>query len=165
MGWSIRGIAAILLFTHLWGCASTGRSTSGRFYHRQEAENVFIIGFNGNAPNNSQRTTDFLMLLAAEVGRRLGYTCFVLDGNTGGSQSRTAGARVVSTKPGHVGEPGKSAAYQPREMRSSMRPITDKPGREIMVTYSKRVPKGRSRSVYVINDLLGYLRSKYNINS
>jgi hypothetical protein len=33
------------------------------------------------------------------------------------------------------------------------------------VTYLKQVPKGRRPDIYVINDVLRYVKTKYNINS
>jgi len=161
----VKFIIATILLTLLGGCASSGQSGAGHFYHRQEAENVYVIGFNGKISADTQRANDFTMLLAAEIGRRLGYTSFVIRGRTDSRQNLIAYTGADLSRPGRSGESTRTSAYLSSNPGANDTYATGKPGLEIKVTYLKQVPKGRRPDIYVINDVLRYVKTKYNINS
>ena len=163
-----RGMKFIVMSTLLMllgGCASSSQSGAGHFYHRQEAQNVYVIGFNGKISTNTQRANDFTMLLAAEIGRRLGYTSFVIRGRSDTQQNRIAGTGIAVRSPGRFRESTKSPAYQTSDYGSSDTFASSKPGLEIKVAYLKQAPKGRRQDMYVINEVLRYVKAKYNINT
>ncbi len=162
---AVKFIATVLFSVIIGGCSTHRSGESGNFYHRKEADNVYVIGFNGNGFKNSQRANDFSLLLAAEIGRQLGYTYFVVREQQGASQERVAEKWPSARKPGRVRGSGKNASSWTTPGTPDNPSQANKPGAEIRVLYSKKVPKGRPREVYTIHDVIRFVKSKYNITS
>jgi hypothetical protein len=158
---SVNFIVTILFLALLGGCASSGQSGAGHFYHRQESDNLYVIGFNGNVSKNTQRTNDFAMYLAAEIGRRLGFSCFVINSPQSGSENRNPGIWPETRRPVRFNDSRNQASGQTVSSSSGV----SRPGIEFKVLYSKRAPKGRARDVFVIRDVIRQVRTKYNINT
>lgn len=154
---AVKFFIALFFAALLGGCSSQRSSESGSFYHRKEAENVYVIGFSGNGSRNSQRAQDFTLLLAAQIGQKLGYAYFVVLGRQDTSKVRIAEKGAPASMPGRVKGPGNAASS--RTTPATMR------GVEIRVLYTNRAPKGRPGEVYTINDVIRFIKSKYNITT
>ena len=82
----------------LVGCATTHQPDVPRgFYHRKVTGNSYVVGFSGSRGNDGERAWNFALLLAAEVGRDLGYSSFTI---------REYSAGAVATVPTPTGSAG-----------------------------------------------------------
>jgi hypothetical protein len=162
---AVKFFVAVLVAAVIGGCSSQRSGESGSFYHRKEVENVYVIGFNGNGTRNSERAHDFMMLLAAEIGNKLGYAYFVVKEQQDGSQARIAEKVAPAGKPGRVTGSGHAVASRTTPGKPSNHSPANKPGVEIRVLYSKKVPRGNPREVYAIHDVIRFVKSRYKITS
>ena len=136
---------------------------SGGFYHRKVTEDTYVIGFNGNGFTNSQRVNDFAILRAAEIGSKLGYTHFVVEGTLDRSQTEFVDMGTTTTTSGKVEENRHSTSFQTTSRTTNNTYKVYRPGVEIKVVYSEGVPKGRHLDVYVVQDVIRDIRSRYDI--
>ena len=72
-----------LVTSFLVACAATPyqpMGDAGGYYHQKIAENTYIVGFSGNTLTDYQTTYDFAVLRAAEIGEKLQYRYFAIEG-------------------------------------------------------------------------------------
>lgn len=140
-------VVTLTFITTLAGCAGTARQDERvGFYHRKVTDSVYVIGFTGNERKITSRTNDFALLLAAEIGRQLGYTSF-----------------VVSGRPGNIWNP-RLSGVQARGAGTLNRPVESRAHRlEMQVTYSKTSPGGNRANVLMISDVLRKMKNRYNV--
>ncbi len=136
---------------------------SGGFYHRKVEENIYIIGFNGNGFTNSKRVNDFALLRAAEIGSRLGYTHFVVEGSIDRSQTELVDMGTTTTSSGRVSEHRNSTSFQSTSTTTNNTYRVYRPGVEIKAVYSEGPPKGRNLEVYAVEEVLRDIRTRYDI--
>ncbi len=80
----MRLTSIILLSLCLFGCASkyAPMAQNGHgYFHTQVDEDVFVVGFAGNAYTNYRQAHDQAMLRASEIGSQLDYTYMVIEGH------------------------------------------------------------------------------------
>jgi hypothetical protein len=156
-----------LLFAILLGACATSYEPigqSGGFYQRRETENTYYIGFSGNSFTNSQRVNDFAILRAAEIGSKLGYTHFVVEGTLDRSSTEIVDMGTTTTTSGRVNENRHSTSFQSTSTTTNNAYKVYKPGVEIKVVYSEGPPKGRHLDVYVVREVIRDIKARYDIN-
>lgn len=155
----------LLLGILLTSCATSYQSSgsTGGFYHNKVAENAYIIGFNGNGFTKSSRATDFALLRAAEIGKKLGYTHFVVEGSIDTSSREIINNGSTTTTSGNVYGYGNSASYSGTSTTTQNTVPVYKPGVEIGVLYSEGIPEGRHLEILVIDQIIQELTEKYDI--
>lgn len=158
-------LAGMLIVMLLGGCATAYQpiSQDGGFYNRKVAENIYIIGFNGNGFTNNQRANDFARLRAAEIGEKLGYTHFIVEGTLDTSRTEIVDAGSTTTTTGRVREHGSSATYRETSTTRNNTYTVYRPGVEIRAVYSEGVPKGRHLDVFVIDEVIREVKAKYDL--
>lgn len=158
-------LITMILVATLGGCATAYQpmGDTGGFYHQKVAENSYIIGFKGNGFTDSQRANDFAKLRAAEIGAKLGFTHFVIEGTLDKSRTQIVDMGSTTTTSGNVYGYGNSASFYGTSRTTSNTMPVFKPGVEIGVLYSEGVPEGRHLEVFVIQDVINELKAKYKI--
>ncbi len=146
-------IVAALLAVFCIGCSSERAAETGTFYHRKEADNLYVIGFTGHSSRDGQRVNDFALLLAAEIGRKLGYEYFTVQSRTDKRYQLQVIERSArpSRQDGSIRGGASDAAH-------------GHGGLEIQVLYSKQHPKGSLRGIYNVPETIRYIKARYNIS-
>jgi len=155
-----------MFFSALLGACATAYQPigqSGGFYHRKVEENVYIIGFNGNGFTNNQRVNDFATLRAAEIGAKLGYTHFTIEGTLDRSKTELVDMGTTTSTTGRVNENRNSTTFRTTSTTTNNSYTVYKPGVEIKAVYSEGVPKGRHLDVFVVQDVIRDIKAKYEI--
>lgn len=154
---TVRFIVTLLLVT-LFGCAGSRQSDERiGFYHQKVSSNVYVIGYKGERIKNSRRANDFALLLAAEIGRQLGYSSFSVDNGSGRSRTWSTANANGSMRAGRTSYAKSSVAPTPNG-------LSGKPGAEMHVVYSNSLPKSRRQDAYVISDVIRKMKHRYNVN-
>ena len=156
-----QSIIVFLVFI-LGSCATTYQSMggAGKLYYRQVSDSTYVIGFRGKKNTDVRVVNDYVVLGAAEVGSKLGFTHFVIDSLLDKSRKEVfntgSATGLGNTRECRNAVPccGSRATTKP-VMRAY------KPGVEIRVIYSKEVPKDRHLGMFVIEEVLSALKSKY----
>lgn len=158
-------LVAMILVTLLGSCATAYQPMreTGGFYHQKVEENAYIIGFKGNGFTDSQRANDFAKLRAAEIGAKLGFTHFVIEGTLDKSRTQMVNMGSTTTTSGNVYGYGNPASFYGTSRTTSNTMPVYKPGVEFGVLYSEGVPEGRHLEVLVIQDVINELKAKYKI--
>jgi len=161
----IRLLVIMFFAALLGGCATSYQpiGQSGGFYNRKVAENIYVIGFNGNGFTNSQRANDFARLRAAEIGEKLGFTHFVVEGTLDTSKIEVVDAGTTTTTTGRVNEHRNSTTYHETSTTTNNSYKVYKPGVEIKVVYSEGVPKGRHLDLFAVSEVIREVKAKYDI--
>ena len=150
----------------LASCATPYQSvgSTGGFYHQKVSENAYIIGFKGNGFTDAKRANDFALLRAAEIGDKLGFTHFVVEGSIDKSKREIIDNGSTTTTTGNVYGYGNSASFYGSSTKTNNKIPVYKPGVEIGVLYSEGVPEGRHLEILVIKEVLNDLKAKYKIS-
>jgi hypothetical protein len=161
----VKLLLAIIIAAIVSGCATAYQPIgyAGGFYHQKVSENAYIIGFSGNGFTSNERANDFAKLRAAEIGKKLGFSHFVIDGTLDKSGIDTINTGSTTTTSGNLYGYGNSASFYGTSYTTNNTTRVYKPGVEIGILYSEGIPQGRHLEVFVVQDVLNELKAKYNI--
>jgi len=138
-------------------------SRDGGYTQTRTGPDSYNVGFTGNPETVYARAYDFAVLRTCEIGQQLGYTWFVVEGQSdnssrqviqGPSSSQTFGTAVG---PGLFVGTTTTFPNQTTEFR---------PGVQLSITYFHDKPAGTflPNTVFNIADTLASLRAKYNLS-
>lgn len=158
-------LTAIIITTIVVGCATAYLpiGATGGYYHQKVSENKYIIGFQGNGFTESQRADDYATLRAAEIGSKLGFTHFVIEGISDKSGTQIVDMGSTTTTSGNVFARGNNASFYSTSRTTSNSMPVFKPGIEISVFFFDGIPEGRHLEVFVIQDVINIIKTKYEI--
>lgn len=127
----------LCLLVIIGGCATPYRpiSTGGGSYYQKIQENVYRVGFRGNVAISFNQAYEYSLLRAAEIGRQLGYSHFVVE-----SQEDKSKREYI-------------------DYETSVR----KPRIEIVAHYYEGIPTGRHLEIHEAEKVIQELSSKYNL--
>lgn len=160
---SILRLTLLLGMSELFiGCATPYQESgyAGGFEQTRIAEDAYVIRFSGNGFTSGKRAKDFAMLRAAEIGKKLGYSHFVVVGTEDLSGIDTVSTGTTSTTAGTVspyGNYSSTTTTTPGEMS------VYKPGIELGVKYFEGPPSGRYLEVFEVASVYSALAATYKI--
>lgn len=154
-------LAGVCLGILLTGCATkfAPMGSEGGYEEQMVRENAYVVTFSGNAFTDKERTRDFAMYRAAQIGQRLKFTHFVVMGES--DLSRTENVYTGSTSTTNTAVYGNSATSTTSSLPGVI-PMY-KPGTTISALYFEGVPEGRYLRVYEVDSVLKELGTKYKL--
>lgn len=161
----MKKLVTAILFALITGCATAYQpiGETGGFYHQKISENAYIIGFKGNGFTDSTRANDFAKLRAAEIGEKLGFSRFAIEGTLDKSRTQIVDMGSTTTTSGNVyGYANSASLYGTSTTINNSMPVY-KPGIEIGVLYYEGLPEGRHLEVFIIKDVIREIKAKYKI--
>jgi hypothetical protein len=162
----VKYLLGILLIGSLFGCATAYQpmGSTGGFYHQKKSENFYVIGFRGNGFTNAKRANDFAKLRAAEIGSKLGFTHFAIEGSVDKSSREIVNTGSTTTTSGNAYGYGNSVSYYGTSTTTNNSMPVYRPGIDIGVLYFEGIPEGRYLEIFVIEEVLSELKAKYGIS-
>ena len=159
-------LGIVILINLICGCATKYEAigATGGFYHTKVSDNAYIIGFSGNGFTEAKRANDFALLRAAEIGSKLGFTHFVVEGTLDKSKTEIINTGSTTNSSGNVYGYGNTASFNSTSTTTNNSMPVYKPGVEIGVLYSEGIPQGRHLEIYEIEKVISEIKSKYKIN-
>ena len=154
-------IACLLLF----GCASPYQrmSSDGGYYERKINENEYIVGYNGNSFTNYKDVADYAVLRAAEIGEKLGYKYFSIEGQRDASTTIVYPGDSTSRTTGTAYSYGNTTSYNATTNTTSGDVVAFKPRAELKIKYFTEKPTGRFLELYEVSEKLNQLKSAHKI--
>ena len=137
---------------------------TGGFYHTKVSDNVYLIGFRGNGFTDAKRANDFALLRAAEIGSKLGFTHFVVEGTLDKSKTEIINTSSTTNSSGNIYSYGNKTSFNGTSTTTNNTMPVYKPGVEIGVLYSEGIPQGRHLEIYEVEKVISEIKSKYKIN-
>jgi hypothetical protein len=138
-------------------------SRDGGYTQSRTGTDSYAVGFTGNPETVYTRAYDFAILRACEIGQQLGYSWFVVEGQSDNSSRQVLNGPSTSQTFGTAVGPGlfvgttTTFPNQTTEFR---------PGVQLSITYYHDKPAGTflANTVFNITDTLASLRAKYNLS-
>jgi hypothetical protein len=159
-------LAVLVAMCAYGGCATPYQETgaTGGFEQRMIAEDVYVISFKGNGFTSAQRVKDFSMLRAAEIGRKLGFTHFVILGSEDQSRTEIISTGTTSNTTGSAYGTGNYATYSGTTTTHTNTMPVFKPGVEIGVKYFEGPPSGRFLEIFEVQEVWMRIREQYHLD-
>lgn len=153
---------ATLTWSMLTGACATGfgpMGSEGGYQEKMVRENAYVISFTGNGFTSKERTRDFALYRAAQIGDKLHFTHFVVMGEDDLSRSQTIYTGSTTTTNASVyGNSGTATSTTV----PTMIPMYF-PGTSIGALYFDGPPEGRYLQVFDIEAVLKDIGSKYKL--
>lgn len=161
MNESMKLITTIIFATVIGGCAG-GRATAyipigatGGYYHQKISENEYNIGFQGNNFTEPQRVNDYATLRAAEIGSKLGFTHFVVKDTSEKPRTQIVNMGIITTVSSSANALGNNTSFNGKSRTKN--------DSEIDVFYFDDMPERRYLEVFIIQDVMKEIKTKYGI--
>ena len=156
---------ALMALASLGGCATPYQPTAyaGGFDQTRVAEDAYVVTFRANGYTSPTRARDFATLRAAEIGRKLGFTHFVIVGTQDLSQLSTVNTGSVATTNGTVTATGNVATVSGTTTTLPTAVTFYKPVVELGVKYFEGPPTGRYLEVFEVQRVYSELAQRYSI--
>jgi hypothetical protein len=150
----------------LAGCATPYQKLgdTGGYLQEKLAEDAYRITFRGNGFTNQQRAHDFALLRAAEIGGKLGFSHFTIEGEGDCSRTTTVDLGSTSNTSGTAYGSGNSVSYFGTTTTHTNRMPVRKQGVILVVRYYEGTPAGRHLEVHSVSDTITSLESKYRLS-
>jgi hypothetical protein len=155
-------LVVVVLLSGMGGCATPYKKTGfgGGYYEMKVQDDIFKVGFSGNAYIGSDRVKGFTLLRCAEVALENGYCYFViLDEDSYITQRTiTTRSREKATVYDYYGFPhGRIVTTVPETTTYS------KPSASNLIQCFKEKPFGISTVIYDAEQVKTNLRNQYGI--
>jgi hypothetical protein len=132
----------------------------GGYLERRLGEDEYEVSFSANVWTDGAAIYDFALLRAAEIGRGLGFTHFVVLAAEDATTITVVGVDTTSTTMGEVREDGKVVTTT--ETESSPATIT-RPRLVLHVKYFDGPPAGRYVEVYEVGRTVAELAQRHEL--
>jgi hypothetical protein len=153
-----------LVTSVLVACAPTPyqpMGDAGGYYHQKIAENTYIVGFSGNTLTDYQTTYDFAVLRAAEIGEKLQYRYFAIEGQE--DKSTTEVVDSGSTSDTTIKSHNSGKKYDVTTTTTPNQTSYTRHRVELKIVYFEDKPNGRYVELYEISSKGAEIRAKYNL--
>lgn len=156
-------IAFLLTLVFLIGCATPYQKLgdTGGYQHLKLGEDVYRVTFRGNGFTKYKRAYDFALLRAAEIGKKLGYSHFTVEGEEDSSKTTIVDMGSTSHTSGSVYGYGNSASYYGTTTTQSNKMPVKKPSVVLFVQYYEREPEGRHLEIHIVENVINSMEAKY----
>ncbi|MDR3521680.1 MAG: hypothetical protein P4L54_08705 [Acidocella sp.] len=152
------------LFAVLVGCATDyqpiGTDSTGGYYQSKITDDHYIVGFSANAFTYSSRAYDFAVLHAAELGNKLGFKYYIIEGQRDESRLNTFNTGSAST----INSTSYDGVTQETVNTTSNSMTALYPGFALSVRYYDTQPSNRKGQASFIPNEISKLKAKYGLN-
>jgi hypothetical protein len=160
-------LVVVSLALALSACATSYQPVDdgGGYSQRQLDPDVFLVSFHGNRYTGYDRARDLALLRAAEIGERLGYAYFSVEGRDDASVRTVDYGSSVTSTTGSVEKTSKGTEYsQTTTSLSGDYPSTE-PGVNLWVRYYKAKPTQPILELHAVGPTALALRSEYDVET
>lgn len=138
---------------------------AGGFDQTRVAEDAYIVKFYGNGFTSPQRVRDLALLRAAEIGRKLNFTHFVVVGTQDLAALQSVNVGTTTTTTGTVTATGNVATYSGTTTTLPGVINVAKPAIELGIKYFEGPPQGRFLEVLEVRRVYSDMANKYRVPS
>lgn len=156
----------VLLGFIVSGCA-TGyhrEGFTGGYAETKIQDDIFKVGFKGNAKCSLGRAEDFTLLRSAEVAVNNGYKYFIIIDEKSGTQMNAYTTPMTATTSGHVNMYGSTGSYSSTtDVQGGETYIIHKPSARNTIKCFKEKPSNISVVVYDAEQVINNIKTQYKI--